>query len=76
MFVFVFIYFVVLCGLCEGLITRPKESYKVSKIEYETSGVRRPRSLTRTVEPLMMIMTKHTFYICISDDFESLLDAE
>jgi hypothetical protein len=32
-------------GLCDGLITRPKESYQVSKIDYETSGVRRPRSL-------------------------------
>jgi hypothetical protein len=32
-------------GLCDGLIPRPKGSYQVSKIDYETSGVRRPRSL-------------------------------
>jgi hypothetical protein len=32
-------------GLCDELITRPKESYQVSKINYETYGVRRPRSL-------------------------------
>jgi hypothetical protein len=46
-------------GLCDGLITRPKESYQVSKIDYETSRVRRPRS-TRTVEPLMMMMMSMT----------------
>jgi hypothetical protein len=47
MFVFVF-YVVLSCvgrGLCDGLITRPEESYRVSKIDYETSRVRRPRSL-------------------------------
>jgi hypothetical protein len=32
-------------GLCDGLITRTKESYQVYKIDYETSRVRRPRSL-------------------------------
>jgi hypothetical protein len=32
-------------GLCDELITRPKESYQVSKINYEASGVRRPNSL-------------------------------
>jgi hypothetical protein len=25
--------------LCDGLITRPKESYQVLKIDYETSGL-------------------------------------
>jgi hypothetical protein len=32
-------------GLCDQLITRPKESYQLSEIEHEISGVRRPRSL-------------------------------
>jgi hypothetical protein len=41
MFVFVFICCI---GLCDGLITSPKEFYQVSTINYETSGVRRPRS--------------------------------
>jgi hypothetical protein len=32
-------------GLCDGLITRPNEFFYVSKMDYETSYVRRPRSL-------------------------------
>jgi hypothetical protein len=32
-------------GLCDGLITRPKESHQVSKIDYETSRVRWLRPL-------------------------------
>jgi hypothetical protein len=32
-------------GLCDGLITLPRGSHQVPKIDYETSGVRRPRSL-------------------------------
>jgi hypothetical protein len=32
-------------GLCDGFITSQKESYLVSKIDFETSGVRRPKSL-------------------------------
>jgi hypothetical protein len=30
-------------GLCDGLITRPKEFYQMFKIDYEPSSVRRPR---------------------------------
>jgi hypothetical protein len=48
MFVFLCLYVVLSCvgrGLCDGLITRPKESYQVSKTNYKTSRVRRPRSL-------------------------------
>jgi hypothetical protein len=45
----VFVLYVVLScvgrGTCDGLITSQKESYRVSKIDYETSGVRPPRSL-------------------------------
>jgi hypothetical protein len=31
-------------GVCDGLISRPKEFYHLSKIGYETSRVRRTRS--------------------------------
>jgi hypothetical protein len=48
---FVLCLFVVLScvgrGHCVRVITRPEESYRVSKIDNETSRVRRPRSLQR-----------------------------
>jgi hypothetical protein len=43
-------------GLCDGLITRPKESYQVSLQDYETR-CDATKVLTRTVELLTMIMT-------------------
>jgi hypothetical protein len=43
-------------GLFDRLITRPKELYQVSQYDYETSGVRRPRSL----HGLMMMMMMKT----------------
>jgi hypothetical protein len=46
-------------GLYDGLITRPKESYQMSNIDYETSGVRRPRSLQGMWSPWWWIELKH-----------------
>jgi hypothetical protein len=34
-------------GLCDGLVTRPEESYRVSKYITKPPRVRRPRSLQR-----------------------------
>jgi hypothetical protein len=31
-------------GLSDGVVTRPEESYQMTKIYYETSGVSWPRS--------------------------------
>jgi hypothetical protein len=45
---FLCLYVVLSCvgaGLCEGLITRLKKCCQVSKLDYETSRVRRPRFL-------------------------------
>jgi hypothetical protein len=42
-------------GLCDGLITRPKESYRVLIRLLNFRG-EAAKVLTRTVEPLMMMM--------------------
>jgi hypothetical protein len=55
-------------GLCDGLITHPKESYRVSKYITKPVVCEEDKVLARTVEPPMnaIYSTLLTLYIILS----------